>query len=628
MSLLFQPFKLGTVELPNRIVMPPMGTMLAERGGAVSRRLIAYYARRAEGGAGLIIVEICAVDPVQVTSPHQLKISDDSFIPGLAELVRAVKERGARVAAQIHHPGRQTSSRATGVQPVAPSPIPCPLIREMPRELTREEIAEIIERFAQGARRAREAGFDAVEFHGAHGYLICQFLSPFSNKRTDEYGGDVERRARFALEIVRRTREVVGPDYPLIFRLSAEEPVPGGLTLEETRAIARMLEEAGVDCISVSAGNYAVMERVVQPMLLPLGYLVPLAAEIKKAVRVPVITAGRINDARFAERVLRDGKADLIAMGRPLLADPDLPRKSREGRYGEVRKCIACNTCMDLVFRRPPIACLMNPEVGREEEMETPAPVSRKVLVLGAGPAGLEAARVARLRGHEVTLWEEAPEPGGRWSWLISPYIKDRLKELRRLGVRVELGREAAPEAIASFRPDAVIATMPSSPVVPDIPGIEGENVLRADDVVEGRKEVSGKAVILGGGNIGCETALYLARRGVEVSLVEAGVRLGSGVEPLTRKLVIEELRRHGVKLFPGHQAVAIGKNSLRLKPPEGEEIELEASCVILALGSRPDEARAERLKGDYELITVPFCEQPQSAYLVGREGMAAARRI
>lgn len=629
MSLLFQSFRLGTLELPNRLVMPPIATMLAERGGRVSKRLIDYYARRAEGGAGLIAVEILSVDPVQVTSPHQLKISDDSFIPGLAELVRAVKARGARVAAQLHHPGRQTSSRATGgVQPVAPSAIPCPLIREMPRELTKEEIAEIIERFAQGARRAREAGFDAVEFHGAHGYLICQFLSPFSNKRTDEYGGDVERRARFALEIVKRTRELVGRDYPIIFRISAEESVPGGLTLDETRAIARMLEEAGVDCLSVSAGNYGAMDRMVQPILHPVGCLVPLAAEIKKAVKIPVIAVGRINDARFAERVLREGKADLIAMGRPLLADPDLPRKSQEGRYGEVRKCIACNICMDLIFRRPPIACLMNPEVGKEGETETPAEVLKKVLILGAGPAGLEAARVAHLRGHKVTLWEQAPELGGRWSWLIKPYIKDRLKELQRLGVRVELGKEITPEAVAAAGPDVVLATVPASPVIPDIPGIKGDNVLLADDVLEGRKEVTGKVVVLGGGNIGCEVAMHLVRKGVEVSLVEHGVRLGSGIEPITRRVVLEELRRYGVRLFPGHQASEIKGNEVIIRPAEGEGVKLEVTYVILALGSRPDEAQLEKFKGDYELIPIPFCERPQDAFSAGQEGIAAARRI
>lgn len=403
MSKLFEKIKIGNLELKNRIVMPPMGTQLANTDGTISARQIEYYAARARGGAGMVEVEFSTVDPVQFAALTQVRISDDRFMPGLAALASAIKSNGSRAAIQIHHPGRQASSRTTGAQPVAPSAIAGPS-PELPRELSVVEILELEERFAQAALWAKQAGFDAVELHGAHGYLLCQFLSPYSNQRQDDFGGDTQRRARFPLEIVRKVRQRVGNDYPILFRLSADEHVEGGLTLNETRLIVQWLEEAGVDAISVSAANHASMEWSIQPMLMKPGCLVPLAAEIKKVVKVPVMVAGRINDPLVAERILEQGKADLVAVGRGLLADPDFPRKAKDGREREIIKCIACNTCYDQILRLQPIACLVNPEAGRELEKEQKAVNPGRVVILGAGPAGLEAARVVALRGHQVTV--------------------------------------------------------------------------------------------------------------------------------------------------------------------------------------------------------------------------------
>jgi 2,4-dienoyl-CoA reductase-like NADH-dependent reductase (Old Yellow Enzyme family) len=464
---LFETARIGKLELKNRILFPPMATNLAEEGGMVSADQINYYARRAAGGAGLLIVEFCAVDPGGIAMPRQLRIYEDRFLPGLARLAAAIKQNGAGAAIQLHHAGRQSSSTCTGLQPVAPSPIPCPVIAEVPRELSTEEVRGLVERYAEGAQRAQQAGFDAVEFHGAHGYLICQFFSARSNQRTDEYGGDVQGRARFGVEILRRTRDKVGSDFPLMFRISADEHLEGGLTTQETAIIAKMLQEAGADAIDVSAGAYGSAEWTSQPMLLPIGCLAPHAADIKRSVSVPVVVAGRINSAKAGEKILAAGQADFIAMGRGLLADPELPRKSAQGREKEVTRCLACNTCMDLVFQLLPITCLVNPDVVGTHQTQEPAPVPKKVLVVGAGPAGLEAARVARLRGHEVTLYEENDLLGGHWTWRLHGLINHYLKTLKALGVSVRCGAKVDPETVARFEPNVVLATASSRPIVP-----------------------------------------------------------------------------------------------------------------------------------------------------------------
>ncbi|MDP6346856.1 MAG: NADH:flavin oxidoreductase, partial [Dehalococcoidia bacterium] len=362
---LFEPIDIGTLHLKNRLVMPPMNSRMGDPGGVVSQRTVDYYARRAQGGVGFIIVEIGAVDPVQIVSPTQLQLSDDRFIPGMARLAQAIKDNGARSAIQIHHPGRQAPASVTGTPAVAPSTLSSRRSGETPKELSPSEIEGLVGLFAQAARRAKDAGFEAVEIHGAHGYLLCQFLSPYSNHRDDDYGGDAARRARFPLQVIEAVRNEVGRDFPIIFRFSASEFTQGGLTIEDGKAIARLVEEAGVDCLSISAGTDASLEWAVQPVLLPVGCLLPLAEAVRQEAYVPVIAVGRINHPSIAEAALQEGKADLIALGRPLLADPDYPRKAQEGRWDEIRKCIACNSCRrDPWPRELPICCLLNPETG------------------------------------------------------------------------------------------------------------------------------------------------------------------------------------------------------------------------------------------------------------------------
>ncbi|MEE9202828.1 MAG: FAD-dependent oxidoreductase [Dehalococcoidia bacterium] len=625
---LFEPLKVGPMEVKNRVVFPPIGTMLANPDGTVSERIVNYYARRAQGGAGMVTVEIAAVDPAQFIAPTQLRISHDSFLPGLSRLAGAIRENGARAVVQLHHPGRQTRSAVTGVPPVAPSPLPGPLLRETPKELTVEEMRALTDSFAQGAVRAREAGFDAIELHGAHGYLMCQFLSPYSNQRQDDYGGDTAGRARFPLEVIAAVRERVGQDYPIIFRISADEHVSGGLTLDETRPIARMLEEAGVDCLSVSAGNYGALEWTVQPVMFARGCLVPLAAAIKEEVKVPVITAGRIIEPRQAEDILQKGEADLVAFGRGLLADPDLPRKAQEGREGDIRKCITCMTCQNEVFGSSAgMICLINPETGHEGETEGRAASPKKVLIIGAGPAGLEAARVAAVWGHQVTVWEPAPAIGGRWAWLIHGYIAEQTGVLKGLGVAVAAGKAATPQAVSALAPAAVLVTQEASPQ--RLPGVEGERVVLADEVLEGQKQLSGRVVVLGAGSTGCEVALHLKRRGAEVTIVEPSPRTAYGLEMNTRRAITQQLATEGIKVLARVQVRGFQAGVLRYQVGEGEEESLPAEWVVVALGRQPSPGTPEWLSGlGVETHPLPFCDQPALAYRCAQEGAAVARGL
>jgi len=624
--MLFDSIRIGKMVLENRLVMPPLETNLANDDGSVSQRTLDHYERRARGGPGLIVVECTSVDPVHFHR-NQLNISDDRFIDGLSRVAEVIKRHGVRAAIQIQHPGRQIV--LPSVQSVAPSPLACRAIPRVPRELTIDEIEELVERFAEAVRRARDAGFDAVQFHGAHGYLIAQFMSAWSNKRTDRYGGDVYGRATFPLEIIARTREKVGTDYPLIFRFSGDEYVPEGRGIDESKVVARLVEKAGIDAISVSAGTYDSGEWTSQPMLMPRGCLVPLAAEIKSVVDVPVVTVGRIHSPRLAEEILQQGKADLIAMGRPLFADPDLPMKAREGREREIRHCISCNTCMRSLSDSGPVICLMNPELGREGVPEVKAPQPRRVLVVNGGPAGIEAARVAALRGHRVKLWDERPSLGGRWSWLLKPYIASRLKLLAEIGVTVELGKTITPQIVARENPEVVIAGRGLKPEIPLIPGMDEIEPVQADDILVEKKEVTGRVVVLGGGSTGFEVTNMLVQRGRQVCIVEEGASLGVGLEPMTGTVLRRRLVDRGVVFQRRARIIRIAGMTLVFTDEQGAEQQLPFDHLVLALDWQPEDSLVDSLRGgNYRLIPVGPYQQPVRYVRAFLEGTTVGREI
>lgn len=606
MRKIFESVNIGALELKNRIVMPPMGTGFGNGDGTVSERMKRYYGRRAAGGAGMIIVEVTAAAPEGIGFPGCLGIWDDGFIAGLSELADEIKSNGARAALQIFHAGRQTRGAFIGTQPVGPSPVPWPPAGEMPRELGADEVHELVEKFSDATLRAKKAGFDAVEFHGAHGYLICQFLSPQSNRRTDEYGGKKpEQRAAFAVRIIRKTREKVGPDFPLLFRISAEERIKDGLTLEDTKVMAKLIEDAGADAVHVSAGNYGAMWWVIQPMMMERGCLVPLAEEIKKSVSVPVIAVGRFNDPEFAESILQEGKADLIAMGRALIADPDLPNKYRDGRYEEIRMCAACNVCADNFFVSG-VNCMQNAEAGRETEREiTPAAKKKKVVVIGGGPGGMEAARVCAVRGHDVTLVEKTDRLGGALNLAIIPPGKGELENLIRyyratlekLDVKIEFGKNSTVDDVKKGNPDVVIIATGGLPVIPEVAGLE-KGVATAVEVLSGKAAIGRKVVVFGGSALGCEVALFLAEEGKEVTLLAKREKWGRNLSPSIKMGYYgPNFKKHKVNIITNAALDEVTEEGIYIKK-EGKKQFVETDGVVLAAGFCADDRLYKSLKG------------------------------
>lgn len=640
MRRLFEPIKIGRMELKNRMVMAPMVTQYTHPDGTVSDRLVEYYARRARGGVGLVIVEMAAVEKEGIAFSNQLRIDEEKYWRGLKILASRIQAEGAKAALQIHHAGRQSSARASGRKPVAPSPIPCPLMGEMPEELSAEGIDTLVEKFGEGGGRAKELGFDAVEIHGAHGYLICQFLSPLSNRRQDEYGGDLNGRSRFAREILRSVRRRVGPGFPVFFRLSGEEHVEGGLTLEETPGMARLLEQAGADAIHVSAGCYGAFEWVVQPMWFSRGCLVEAARWIKQSVNIPVVAVGRINDVQLAEGILRENKADLIAMGRPLIADPDLPLKAMEGREREIRKCLACNACISEVFYQAhPLVCSINAEVGREGSwQEKPAERKKKVLILGGGPAGMEAARIAAMRGHDVSLWEKESQLGGVLRFASSIPGRQELRNLieyqtaalQRSGVHILLQKEGTVDSIREFHPQAVVIAVGGSPNIPDIPGIDSQNVYLAEEVLKGGRSVQGSVVILGGGDTGCECALFLLERSVDrIQVISRGNKLARSIEPATRRWLLRKLKENGVSFLMNAEVCRVEDQQVLVRESDGGVRRIPADHVIIARGYEGNPEWPEKLPGsDFQIFFIGDCLKPRKILQAIQEGATAGLQV
>lgn len=617
---LFEPAWIGRMSLRNRLVMPPMATNYASEEGFVTQRMMDYYQERAKGGVGLVVVEFTCVDsPVGRATPRQLLIDDDKFIPELSRLAEAIRLHGAKAAIQLHHVGRQARSSVTGHQPVGPSPIPAPE-GELPRELTPSEIAGIVARFAEGAERAMRAGFDGVEIHAAHGYLISQFLSPLSNQRQDAYGGDIENRARLLLEVIEAIRGRVGKDYPLWCRLSGMEfLVEGGITLEETQVVAQLAERAGVDAIHVS--GHAVGPGRRPPMAQTPGVMVPLAEGVRKVVSVPVIAVSRI-PPELGESILQEGRADLIAMGRALIADPHVPQKAASGRGEDITPCLYCQTCFDCVVSRDEgICCVVNAALGREREYELkPAERPKRVVVVGGGPGGMEAARVASLRGHKVTLFERDDELGGQLLLASKPPFKDTIDTFRRyladqlakLGVELRLGEDFTADLLDQFKPDAVVLAAGVMPFVPQIPGVEGKQVLLATEVLAGA-ETGERVVVIGGELVGCETAAYLAGQGKRVTIMRRGPELATKVGPSLRAPLIGRLEAKGVSILTGVVYEEITEAGVIVRTGEGERRTVEADTVVLAAGAKPNTELLASVEGRVpQVFCVGDCIEPR----------------
>jgi 2,4-dienoyl-CoA reductase-like NADH-dependent reductase (Old Yellow Enzyme family)/thioredoxin reductase len=621
---IFEPAFLGPLEVRNRLIMAPMGSRLSNENGGVSPWQVDYYAERAKGGVGTIIVEITGVDsPRGVASPQTLTIHEDFYIGGHNELVEAVHAHGARILLQLAHVGRNRRF-AMGVQPVAPSPIPNRFFGVTPRELSREEIEDLVKKFIAAALRAQTAGYDGVELHGAHGYLIGEFMSPLSNRRKDRYGGSLEKRMTFPVEIVQGIRRAAGPRYPILFRFSADEFEEGGTTLQESKKAAKILEEAGADVLHVSAGTYDSMATVIEPMSYPEGWKIYLAEAVKSAVKIPVIGVGVIRSPEFAERTLKEGRVDFIALGRALLADPHWPRKAREGRLKEIIPCISCNECIGgRTFRSLHVRCAVNPATGREGWLQRlPREKKKKVVVIGGGPAGLMAALQAKRRGHRVTLYEKSGHLGGQLRLAAAPPGREKIawfgdylrNQIRREKVKVLLGITATPEKIAREKPDTVILATGAVPLVPDLPGVESPQVCTAWDILGGEKIVQRKTVlVLGGGMVGCETALYLAARENKVTVIEMLEGAAQDTDFITRADVLSRMKKAGIGILADRKAEKIGPGEVFLRNSAGKGERIKGDIAVLALGPVPGENLKMSLRGKVnEIHTIGDARQPR----------------
>lgn len=603
---LLEPVRIGGVLLENRVIMPAMLTGFATRDGGVNEQMIRYYARRAEGGTGLIVVEgTCVDDPVGRVRVHQLCIDDDRYIPGLEALVKSVHAHGAKIVLQLHH-GGPTVYFEQGTRPVAPSPVPLRHTPQLvPRELDKREIWDIVHKFAAAARRAREAGFDGVELLCGHGYLLNRFLSPHANRRQDDYGGDFDGRTRIVREIVGQIKAEAGKGFVILCKFPGNDFVDGGITPEESVALCQILEHAGVDALTITAGS-AEGTHGQHGIGCPQGWLVHLAEKVKQRVNIPVVAICRIKGPEAAEKILRDGKADLVAFGRALLADPDLVTKVRRKENHRIKRCIACNYCLDRVgFEQTTVRCSVNPETGREYDSRmAPADRPRKVLVVGGGAAGMQAAHVAASRGHEVVLLEKGRQLGGQLTLAAAPLHKEEMRplveylsgELKEQGVDVQLNTVATREVVQRINPEVVIVATGAAPLVPSIPGVNLPNVVTAWDVLANAEKAHANVVVIGAGMVGCDVSRFLSAQGRTVTLVEQQEEPAKDIGPAVRKFELGELRRSGVTLMTRAVARSITEAGV-LVDYEGTSTVISADTVVLAAGSKSERGLVEALE-------------------------------
>jgi 2,4-dienoyl-CoA reductase (NADPH2) len=629
LSSLYYPGKIGTMDLKNRLILAAMGVPLAGGDGEVTDKMIAFYRARAAGGVGLVTTSFASISP-DATFPLTLSIHDDKYIPGLKRMADAIHEAGAKICLQLMHPGLLLLFLgwiAEGVTVKVPSITPR-LKKDVPyHEISLADIDRYVEFFAEAALRARKSGADAVELHASNGCLVSTFLTPVTNQRTDEYGGSVENRARFVRRIVQRIKERAGQEFPLIVRMNMFDDMEGGVAPDEVVRQAELIESAGADAINISSGLEYWTASTIPCYLFPEGPMLPMAERVKRAVRIPVIAAGKIS-VELADQLLAGGRADFVAWGRPLLADPDLPNKVRHGRKDEVWQCIYCNNCLNIDLELYPGQCSVNPYVYREEGYPPPrAETPKKVMVVGGGLAGMRIALLLAQRGHRVSLHERSGELGGQWKTACAtPAKKDyaTLTEhlercLHEEGVLVTTGVEVTKEMVLETKPDAVVVATGASPAGLNVSGATGRNVVQGHDVIAGRAPVGGKAVVVGGRFIGIEVAILLAEKGHQVSLVtqaglgENGIRL----EPMTFRSLARRLVELRVPLYLHSRVIEISDMAVTLTL--GEDIfSLPADTVILAVGMQPENKLARELEGLVpKLYTLGDCVKPKDAAAV-----------
>ena len=673
MSKLFESTKIGSIEIKNRLAMSAMDLGFTTEG-SINKRFIDFYVERARGGVGLIVVGGCYPEMTGKVWKSIIGLDKDEYIPGLKKLTDTIHKYDTKIAAQILHGGRSASSFFSKTHPVSPSSLSHINIKQRPHALTIPEIKKVIDGYVAATVRVKKGGFDAVEIHGGMGYLINQFLSRATNKRKDKYGGSLKNRIRFAKEIVVAIKEKVGKRYPVIFRLSGEDFVEDGLKIDESVEIAKELEKAGVDAFNVSPGWHESRTPIMLMSIPRMSYIF-LSEKIKDNVNVPVIGSVRINDLALAEEVIDNNQSDIVSIGRPLIADPELPKKYKRKQFEDIRRCIACNQgCFDSLLGFKSISCLYNVRAGRESELKIKkAKKKKKVMIIGGGPGGMEAARVAALRGHDVHLFEKTDVLGGQLRYAYIPPGREEIvnvisfleNQIKKLNVNIELSKKVDTVTINKLKPDVVIAATGGVPLIPKITGIKEKNVVVAEDVFDNRVKVGKDVVIIGGGTIGCEIALHTAKMGAmdpevacfllknkvidgdkaveltskgkrNITILEMKNKIGGRFGISTRWVIMKQIVDAGINSITGIKVKSMSTKSIKKKDKvcvtyedDKKDIKIFADTVIIAAGYKSNQDPTKKLNGKIdELYRIGDCVEVRTALEAIHEGFEVGLKI
>lgn len=634
---MFQPIKIGSVTVPNRFVMCPMGNNFADTEGKLTERSAAYYGARAKGGFGLITFEATVVYEQARGGRKKPCLFSDDTIASFEAAVAACHQAGAKVSVQLQHAGAEGSSKVTGYPLKSASAIPASADKEIPEVISAQELYRLIEAYGDAALRAKKAGADMVEVHCAHGYLVSSFISERTNKRQDEFGGCFENRMRLPRLIIENIRKKTGKGFAVVCRINGTDDILGGQTRQDAAAAAAYLEkECGVDAIHVSRAVHLHDEYMWAPSILHEGFSSDVAVEIKRAVRIPVITVGRYTEPQYAELMVQEGRADLVAFGRQSIADPELPQKTKSGKLELLHPCIGClQGCVPNMLKGEAITCLVNPLAGRELEL-VPAEQKKEVMVIGGGPAGLYAAYICALRGHSVTLYEERGLLGGNMRLAAYPpgkgcingMICSYIENCRAQGVKLEFNTPVTPETVKAKKPDAVIIATGSKPLVLPIPGIE--KAVHAADVLDGKVKPGKRVLVAGGGMVGCETADFLGELGHEVSVIELRSKLGADVISEHKKFLMKALNEYGVHEITGAKVTEFYDDGASYELEDGTAGRIDhMNTVVLAMGYRSRDELSDKIQ-DFvkEVYVIGDAVRARRALDATREALEAAMTV
>ena len=606
-NAMFQPINIGPMTVKNRFVVPPMGNNFANTDGSMSEQSVAYYRERAKGGFGLITIEATVVHKGAKGGPRKPCLYDDSTIESFRKLVDACHAEGAKVSVQLQNAGPEGNAKNAGAPIEAATSIPADCGRDTPKEVTTEEVYELVKGYGLAAKRAMEAGVDAVEIHMAHGYLVSTFLSPRTNKRLDEFGGSFENRMRFSRLIIEEVKKMTEGKIAVLARINSCDEVPGGLDVHDSAAIAAYLEGCGLDAIHVSRAVHIRDEFMWAPTVTHGGFSASQVEEIKRAVSIPVITVGRYTEPQFAELMVKEGRCDLVAFGRQSLADPHMPLKAQEERLEDMIPCIAClQGCVANKYAGNPICCLANPFLGHEAQEIAPAEKAKKVMVIGGGVAGLCAAFIAQEKGHQVTLYESSDKLGGNMRLAAYPPGKGDITNMirsyivccQKAGVTIKMNQEVTLDLIKEEKPDSVIVASGSRTLILPIEGIDNPAIIHGSDLLDGKRAAGKKVLVVGGGMVGCETAAFLGEQNHDVTVIEFRDTVGADVIHEHRVYLMKDFEDYGIKEITGAKVCKFYEDGVEYETADGQRHESRGyDSVILSMGFRNYNPFGEEIK-------------------------------